>query len=147
MIVEDSQAIATDPDVVIRFLEEIDRHYLEWHPDHISFDWLDGARREHFYFDERIGRWRVRMAMRIMRSADHASATVIPIPRFVRFFMPFMSFAVAREGEGCRYAHRIKLRLGPLRPLLERTFLTPLRRHMREEAENLARIAQSLPVA
>jgi hypothetical protein len=147
MIVEDSQAIAADPDIVILFLEEMDRHYLDWHPDHISFDWLDGARREHFYFDERIGRWRVRMAMRIARSVDRTRATVVPVPRFVRLFMPWMSFAVAREGGGCRYRHRIKLRLGPLRPLLERTFLKPLRRHMREEAENLARIAQSLSVA
>jgi len=147
MILEDTEPIAAEPRAVVSFLENMDRHYLDWHPDHVSFDWLDGAKREHFYFEERIGGWRVRMPMQVERSADRRRAIVRPASRLVRFFFPFMSFAVTPEGEGCRYTHRIKLRLGPFRPLIERTFLAPLRRHMREEAENLARIAQAPPVA
>lgn len=147
MILEDSETIDVQPIAVVQFLENMDRHYRDWHPDHVSFDWLDGARREHFYFDERVGGWRLRLPMRVTRSADRRSAVVRPTSRMIRLVFPWMSFAVTPDGRGCRYTHRIKLRLGPLRPLLERGFLPALRRHMRSEAENLARITQHPPVA
>ena len=76
MILEDSQTIAAEPAVVVSFLEDMDQHYLDWHPDHVSFDWLDGTHREHFYLEERIGGWRVRMPMRIDRSVDLHHAMV-----------------------------------------------------------------------
>ena len=64
MILQDSQLIESDAEAVVSFLENMDRHYLDWHPDHISFAWLDGEERRHFHFEEMIGRWRLRMAMK-----------------------------------------------------------------------------------
>ena len=147
MIVEESRAMDVPPDRVVTFLEEIDAHYLDWHPDHIAFDWLDGSQREFFHFEERIGRWRVRLLMQVIRAADGGMAICRPTSRLVRLLVPGMSFAVRRAGRGCRYTHQIKLRLGPLRPLLERTFLAPLRQHMREESAYLAHLEPPPSVA
>jgi uncharacterized protein YndB with AHSA1/START domain len=147
MILQDSQLIESGVEPVVSFLENMDRHYLDWHPDHISFAWLDGDDRRHFHFEEMIGRWRLRMAMRVTRSADGRNAVMHPDSRVLSLVMPWMTFAVTDEPSGCRYTHRIKLRLGPFAWAIERTFLAPLRRHMREEAENLARIVTAPTVA
>ncbi len=147
MIIEESRALPVPADTIVEFLEKLDAYYLDWHPDHISFDWLDGGRREHFYFAERIGGWMLRMAMRVTRSGDGRIAVCQPSSAIARLVFPWMSFEARSEGDGCRYIHRIKLRLGPLRPLLESTFLAPLRRHMRDEAEYLAQLQTPPTVA
>ena len=137
MILEETALLDVRPERVVAFLEALEERYRDWHPDHVSFSWLDGARREHFYFEERIGGWMLRMAIQVTRSADGRRAICRPTSRLVRWVFPWMSFTVRPEGAGCRYTHQIKLRLGPLRPLLERPFLSHLRRHMREETANL----------
>ncbi len=128
------------------FLGDLDRHYLEWHPDHVSFAWLDDDHRR-FRFDERIGRWTLRLAMTVDRSADGLSATCRPVSAVLRLVFPWMTFEAIPDGNGSRFRHRINLRLGPLRPLLERTLLRPLRRHMRDESRNLGRLLTAPAVA
>jgi hypothetical protein len=147
MILEESAIIMAPPERIARFFETLDEHYLDWHPDHVSFSWLDGARHEYFHFDERIGGWKLHMPMRVTRSADGHRAVCRPTSPLVRLVFPWMSFDTRPEDGGSRYTHRIKLRLGPLRPLIERTFLRPLRRHMHDEAQNLAQLVAPSTVA
>ncbi len=137
MILEESIHIDAPPERIAAFLETLDEHYRDWHPDHVSFSWLDSTKREYAYFDERIGRWRLRMRIQVARSASGRHALCRPTSRLVRLVFPWMTFDAQAERQGSRYTHRIKLRLGPLRPLLEGTLLRPLRQHMREETANL----------
>ncbi len=147
MILEETRTLPVPAGRIVAFFENLDAHYLDWHPDHTSFAWLDGGRRHHFHFDERIGGWRLALAMSVERRSNGRQAICRPMSRWVRLVFPEMSFAVSDVGDGCRYTHRIKLRLGPLRPLMERTFLQPLRRHMYEESEYLAGLGNDSYVA
>lgn len=147
MIVEERRPLATSAERVVAFFEHLDRHYLEWHPDHIAFVWIDGDHHDAFRFDETIGRWRIAMRMRIVRTAGGRHVTCRPISPWLRLVAPWMSFDVSDAGEGSLYVHRIKLRLGPLRPLLRKTLLNPLRRHMREESAYLDRLGRAPVVA
>jgi len=146
MILSESAVIKADPERLVAFFETLDEHYLDWHPDHVSFAWLDPGR-ESFHFVERIGRWTLRMRMRVSRSEDRRLATCRPQSALLALFFPWMTFEVRPEVDGARYTHRINLRLGPLRWLLEGTLLRPLRRHMHDESNNLARLLGTPPVA
>lgn len=140
MIIEESAHLPAPPERVVAFFEALDEHYLDWHPDHISFAWLDGARRQHFHFDERIGRWRIHMAMRVERAADGRRVTCRPLSRWIALVMPWMSFEISPVDGGSRYLHRIRLRLGPFAGLVRHSFLEPLRAHMAAEARYLGRL-------
>lgn len=147
MILEETSILNVRPERVVAFLEALDDHYLDWHPDHVSFSWLDGAKHEHFYFEERIGGWMIRMPVQITRSADGREAVCQPTTRIARWVFPWMIFSAQPEGNGCRYTHRIKLRLGPIRWLLQRRFIPALRQHMREETAILSKLLASADVA
>lgn len=142
MILEEAAELTCSPDAAAAFLEEMDRHYLAWHPDHIALRWIATASgpKARLFFDERIGRIRLAATVDVTRSADGRFARLVPAGRLLRFFFPWMSFAVEPAPGGCRMVHRIRLRLGPLRPLAEPILLRPLRRHMAEEAEGLRRL-------
>lgn len=140
MILEESIALPVPPERVVTFLESLDERYLDWHPDHISFRWLDGSRHEEFFFEERIGGLLLRMPMHVTRSADGRMAACTPHSWLVRWVFPWMVLMVLPDATGCRFTQRLKLRFGPIRYLLERTFLSALRQHMREESANLERL-------
>ncbi|MGV8839270.1 MAG: SRPBCC family protein [Bauldia sp.] len=138
MILQESTFLPCPPATAVAFLEGMERHYRDWHPDHVDFRWLPSPLGPHgrFHFEERVGRWRLRLQMRLdYRSDDRA--VYVPESRVVRWAFPGMSFEVTREGSGCRWTHRIALRLAFLAPLVERTLLAPLRVHMHEETANL----------
>jgi hypothetical protein len=143
MILTETIHLASPPEAAIAFLESLDRTYPSWHPDHIGFRWLPlrgGDDRRRFRFDERVGAFRLRLTMRVARSPDGRSATCVPASLAVRWFFPWMTFAVAPEGSGSLFTHRINLRLGPFARLLDRSLVAPLRRHMQEEALALQRL-------
>jgi hypothetical protein len=120
--------------------ETLDRTYPR-RPDHMA-KWLPscGDNRRRFRFDERVGAFRLRLTMRVARSPDGRSAICVPASLAVRWFFPWMTFAVEPEGSGTLFTHRINLRLGPLARLLDRSLVAPLRRHMQEEAVALQRL-------
>lgn len=147
MIIRETRALPVPTARIVAFFENLDTHYLNWHPDHVSFAWLDGGAHKLFHFDERIGRWRLAMAMSVSRTKAGREAICRPLSRWLRLVFPWMSFVVEDAPGGCRYTHHIKLRVGPFGPLIERTFLVPLRRHMREESAYLAALARDSDVA
>ncbi len=141
MILEEIARLSCPAESVVAFLDDLETQYRSWHPSHILFRWVGpaGDERSQFFFDERIGSWRLRVRMRAHRPHPfHLSC--VPVSPFWRAVFPGMTFAVEKDGSGCRYAHRIALRLGPFKPMLERSLLAPLRRHMAEEAVNLERL-------
>lgn len=145
MILEEIVRLDCEPQAIVAFLEDMDRHYLHWHHDHVAFRWTGapGARKDHFFFEEIIGRFTLRATMYVTRSADGRSATAVPTSRFLRLVFPELKFTVTADASGCVFFHRVRLRLGPLRPFLEASLLAPLRRHMAEESAGLRRIVAS----
>ncbi len=144
MILEEPAHLNCRPEAVIAFFEALDHRYLEWHPDHIAFKWLGGTteRRSRFFFDERIGPWRLRMVMTMERQSV-AQIRCTPYRRVWRLVLREMTFSAEPERDGTRYTHRIVLRLGPFAGLAQKLLLVALRRHMAQESENLRRLACS----
>lgn len=142
MVLEETARLDVPPGPVMAFLESMEVNYLHWHPGHLAFRWIDppNTALRRFFFDERIGAWRLRMTMTMARSAGGNLATCRPTSPFWRTVMPWMTFAVTPEADGCRYTHRIRLRTGPLGFLLRPLILDAVQRHMREESANLRRL-------
>lgn len=43
MILEETTEVKTSPEDVYRFFEAMEANYLQWHPDHVTFRWVDGG--------------------------------------------------------------------------------------------------------
>lgn len=142
IVLEESVHLDAPPQALKAFLEDLERGYRDWHPDHILFRWEDlpGAMPRRFFFDERIGGWRLAWHMTMELSPDGLTATCRPVSRLARWAVPWMTFTALPESGGCRYLHRIAIRGRWAKPLLDAVILDAVRRHMREEGVNLRRL-------
>jgi hypothetical protein len=138
--------IEISPDRVFGFFEQMADNYLRWHPDHQAFRWLDPeglATGSRFSLRERIGGRELERTMVITRLQPGRMLEFAPNHRFVRFLMPRLLFRMAPIGRGaCRLSAEIHVRTGPLGAWLNRREFDAVRRHMREECQNLKRIVE-----
>lgn len=79
-----------------------------------------------------------------------------PQSRLVRLLLPRMRFRIepspgdagggaGDEGSGCRVVQEIHIRIGPLGARLNRKELDAVRRHMKEEGDNMKRLLEAGP--
>jgi hypothetical protein len=111
----------------------------------MQFQWLDppavkeGVR---FHFEERIGGKLLKKTVAFTRIEPGSLIEFAPTSRFFRMFLPRISFRIAPAEDGFAVIQDIHLRIGPLAAWLNRRELDEVRRHMREEGENLRRLLQ-----
>ncbi|WP_331236405.1 SRPBCC family protein [Natronorarus salvus] len=145
MILEERTRIGAPPEEVFRYFEEMDSNYEEWHPDHITFRWVEGEgleRGNRSYFEEVIGGTLMKKTVWYAAVEPDRYIELRPTSRLIRFVLPYISFAFEPDGEGCRVVQRIKIRTGPIGARLNRREFDAVRRHMNEEGENLKRILE-----
>lgn len=145
MRLRESVVIHAAPDRVFRFFQRMETNYLRWHPDHLAFDWEgDGGLREgaRFRLEERIGGKVIRRTMVLTNVVPAGLVEFAPANRFVRLLMPRLSFRIAEVPDGSRLEAEIRVRTGPVGAWLNRREFDAVRRHMREECENLKRIVE-----
>jgi hypothetical protein len=145
LILTDNISIKAPPDDIFRFFEEIDRHYMEWHPDHVLYRWEKGhgvALGNEFYFEELIAGklLKKRVVFTEVRPNEHVEFA--PTFWLMRLFLPRMLFRIDRRPAECILTAEIHLRLGPLAAWLNRKELAAVRDHMRAEGINLKRIVE-----
>jgi hypothetical protein len=148
MRLTDTIWIRTTPAAVFQFFERMDEHYLGWHPDHQLFRWEQGhGVREGvvFYFEEMIGGkpMNKRVVFTHVEPDRHLEFTFTN--RLLRLILPRMVFRFEPEAGGVRFAAEIVIRTGPIGAWLNRREFDAVRRHMREEGENLKRILETEP--
>ena len=146
MIITESIAIQAEPAAVYRFLVEIERHYLAWHPAHKVFRWEKGQGGELgsvFYFEETIGGKLLKKRCKYTRVVPNELLEFAPTFWLMRIFLPRILFRIEPENEGCRLTQEIHLRIGPLAARLNRKELDAVRQHMREEAVNAKRMIEA----
>lgn len=137
---ETSPRIRATPDRLFAFFAGMETHYLPWHPDHVSFRWLDppalkpGVR---FCFEERIGGKLLEKTVMFTRIEPDSLIEFAPTSRLFRMVLPRITFRVTPGEGGFTVTQDIQLRIGPLAAWLNRRELDAVRRHMREESENL----------
>jgi uncharacterized protein YndB with AHSA1/START domain len=145
MRLRDSIWIDAPPGEVFRFFDEMDAHYLQWHPDHLLFRWERGRGVDAgvvFYFEETIGGTRMKKRVHFTRVERDRHLEFTFTHRLLAVIVPRLSFHMEPEGEGTRFDAEIEIRTGPIGAWLNRREFEAVRRHMREEGENLKRIIE-----
>lgn len=146
MILAERIAIRTSPDAVFHFFAEMERNYLRWHPDHVLFRWdgepglREGAE---FYFEEWIGGELLKKRVRFTRIEPGHIIEFAPVSFFFRLFLPRMTFLIARNNGTCHLTQEIQVRIGPIAAALNKRRFDAVRRHMREEGENMKRLLEA----
>jgi hypothetical protein len=145
MILKDSIHIGARPDAIFRFFEEMERHYRQWHPDHVLYRRVAGRGVNEgniFYFEEYIAGKLLKKQVVFTRVIPDQHIEFAPTFWLMRLFLPRMLFRIEPEADGCRFTAEIHLRMGPLARRAQRKELEAVREHMRIEGVNLKRIVE-----
>jgi hypothetical protein len=146
MILRDATAIQASPETIFAFFEEIERHYLAWHPDHVLFRWVQGRGLKEgniFYFEERIAGKLLRKRVAFTRIVRGEHIEFAPTFWLMRLFLPRMVFRLEPHAQGLLFIAEVHLRMGPLAQRAHRRELEAVREHMRVEGMNLRRFAEA----
>jgi hypothetical protein len=149
MILSETTAINAPPEAIFRFFDDMERHYLEWHPDHVLFRWEKGRGLRAgnvFYFEETIAGKLLKKRVAFTRVERPGYLEFAPTFWLMRLFLPRMLFRIEPQRAGCVVTAEIHLRIGPLAAWLNRHEITAVREHMRVEGVNLKRIVETAPV-
>src|SRR5689334_8874174 len=143
----DTSHISASPDEVWRFFAEMESHYLDWHPEHVAWRDLEGNATipgSVIYADEHLGKLRLKGRFFIDR---------VEPERFFSFRVGLPFSLVGAGGHfrirptpdgGCdlEAENHVGYDTRLIGPLLDRLLAVAmpaddLRRHMREEGQNL----------
>ena len=140
MLLEDRTTIAALAARIFAFFDDLADNYTRWHPDHHRFEWRHGTRVEIgnvCRFDETIGGKRMKKQVVFTEVERDRLIAFAPTSRLARLLLPRLSFELVPVAGGIEFIARIWLRIGPLAAWLNRRDLDAVRRHMREEGQNL----------
>lgn len=146
MRLEQSIEIDAAPDRVFSFFDAMEENYVRWHPDHLSFRWLQSGRLavgNRFRFEERVHGQRIDRVVRLTEIVPGRMIAFVPENPFVRFLLPRIAFAIESRGEGSRFTQTVRVRVGPIGRRLNRRGFAAVEKHMREEGENLKAIVEA----
>ncbi|MGB5187532.1 MAG: SRPBCC family protein [Acidimicrobiia bacterium] len=141
----DSIWINAPPEAVWDWLSTMCEHYTEWHPDHVSAEWVHGEPNQVGSILEAVedlgGTREVLRLEMVSINPPHGFEYRIRGP--ISLLLPGGAFAVVTDGGGARFTASISYRFGRLTERLFSRRTAVLRRHMKEEGENLKRIVES----
>ena len=152
MILKDSIEINVAPEQVFDFLLQLvdDASYRAWHPgDHVAFRWLKGNPWKdgsigyaEEYFHGKLHKFK----FRVSKVVANRWVSYAPVSRLLRMFFPESSFHIEPSGKGCIFTGQVHLRIGRIAKTFAKRRLeqglTSVRKHMKEEGENLKRILE-----
>jgi len=143
---EDSIFIQASPERVYHFFEEMEKNYLRWHPDHLSFAWRKGRGLQvgnEFYFEEKIAGQLLKKETRFRKITPHRYIEFVMVHWLYRWFIPKMTFIFEPREQGCIFTGQVFLRgVGPIGKWVNRQEFAAVRQHMKEEGERLKSIIE-----
>jgi len=153
LVLKDSIEIKTTAQKVFNFLTSIvdDESYRAWHrEDHVSFRWLKGnpwTEGSVLYAEEYIHGKLHKFKFEIVSIVLNKRIEYTPTSRFVRKFFPKNEFIIEQKGEFCIFTATGTYRVGKLGKIFFNKAiengLSSVKRHMREEGENLKIMLES----
>jgi hypothetical protein len=149
----DSIEIKTTPEKISRFLTSLvdDESYRAWHPeDHVSLRWIKGQPWQEgsvVHAEEYIHGKLHKLKFLVTKVVPNAEIEYVPVSRFLRRYFPGNAFYIEPKEGTCVFTATGTYRVGWLvrtfaRKRLERG-LSSVRKHMKEEGENLKRILEA----
>ena len=155
VMLKDSIDIKAHPEDVFNFITSIvdDDSYKAWHKDdHVSFKWLKGNPWEKdsvLYAEEFIHGKLHRFKFKITEVVKNQRIEYTPTSRFIRKFFPKNEFIIEPKGDSCRFIAQGTYRIGKIGKLFFKKSiekgLSSVKKHMREEGENLKHILENEP--
>jgi uncharacterized protein YndB with AHSA1/START domain len=147
MILEETTLIDAPPERVFDFFLHMDeQRYLDWHPDHLAFRWVEGNSLQEgsvCYFEERIYGKVNKKKVRYTKVEPNRYVEFVPTWWLYRLLLPRMSFAIERQEDNATLLRaQVHVRVGPLGAKLNREEFDAVRQHMQEEGENLKKWAE-----
>jgi hypothetical protein len=150
--VTDSIKIRTTPEKIFGFFLQIvdDASYRAWHPeDHVAFRWINGEPWQEgsvAYAEEYIHGKLHKFKFLIKRIVANREIELVPLSRFLRIYFPRNTLSIEPRGDSCLFTASGVLRVGRVAKLLAKRKLeqglSSVRKHMKEEGENLKRILE-----
>ncbi len=152
IVVCDSIEIHTTPDKIFEFFLQIvdDASYRAWHPeDHVDFRWIKGEPWQEgsvAYAEEYIHGKLHKFKFLIKKVVANREIELVPLSRFLRIYFPRNTLLIEPRDGSCVFTASGVLRVGRLAKLLAKKKLeqglSSVRKHMKEEGENLKRILE-----
>ena len=152
ILINDSIEIQTTPMDVFRFFLQIvdDASYQVWHPeDHVAFRWIKGVPWQEgsvAYSEEYLHGKLHKFKFLINKVVADREIELVPLSRFIRIFFPWNRFSIEPREGYCVFTASGVMRVGRLVRLLAGRKLdegvSSVRKHMKEEGENLKRILE-----
>lgn len=147
VILRETTEITATPQVIFQFFEEMELHYLRWHPDHKLFRWVSGrslAIGNVFHFEEVIAGRLLKKTVVLTRVEAPSHLEFAPTSWLMRLFLPRLLFRIEKTTpNGGRVVAEIHLRVGPLAARFNKREFDAVREHMRLEGLNLKSIVEN----
>lgn len=152
VVLEHSIEIGTTPERVFEFLSNLvdDESYRAWHSDdHVAMRWLEGSPWQEgsvVYAEEYIDGQLHKLTFIVTRVVPNREIEYVPASRFHRRYAPKYTFSAEPRDAGCVFAATVHARIPLLLRLLSKKRvergLSSVRKHMKEEGENLKRMLE-----
>ncbi len=153
VVLEHSIEIGTTPEKVFEFLSNFvdDESYRAWHPDdHVALRWLEGSPWQEgsvVYAEEYIDGELHKLTFLVTRVVPNREIEYVPASRFHRRYAPKYTFSAEPTDAGCVFRAAVHARIPLLLRLLSKRKiergLSSVRKHMKEEGENLKRMLEA----
>jgi hypothetical protein len=144
---EDSIEIKTTPEKIFNWLINLDKHYKEWHPDHVKCinETREVKEGSIFYSEEYLHGELHKIKMKI---------TKIEKNRLIEFknlfpysiICPKGLFSIKLKHNGCIYTHKLYFRMGSILSKMAKSKVEDMKIHMKEECENLKKLLEGKSV-
>lgn len=148
----DAIEIRTTPEKIFDFISNLvdEESYRVWHPDHVTMRWIEGPPWQkgsivyaEEYFHEKLHK----LKFIVTKVVPNRKIEYVPVSRFLRRYVPKISFSMESKGKSCIFTATVHCRLALLPRLLAKKRvergLSSVRKHMKEEGENLKQILES----
>lgn len=146
MILEEITSIKAPASRIFAFFQAMEQNYLDMHPDHKLFRWVNGQSLEVgnvFYFEEVIGGKLLKKRVRLTAVKDNHYIEFEPIMWLMRVFLPKMTWTIEEQNGTSLLIARNHLVIRPLAKRLNRRELAAVRKHMYEEGQNVKKIMEN----
>ena len=152
VILTDSIEIKTTPQQIFNFITGIvdDDSYRAWHgEDHVRFEWINGepwVEGSVIYAEEYIHGKLHKLKFEIIKIVPSKRIEYTPTSCFVRKFFPKNEFIIEQKGGSWIFTAAGTYRVGKLGKIFFKKAiengLSSVKKHMREEGENLKTILE-----
>ena len=139
----DSIEIKTTPEKIFDFFVHFEENYLAWHPDHVKSYWIGKPAKEGsiLYCEEYLHGKLHRMKFRITKvELNRKIVYKLSFPMPVIY--PKGSFIIEPRGKSCIFTATLSFRFGRLFSKLTKDRVEAVKKHMKEEGENLKRLLE-----